>query len=92
MMSALAVSHAEICWALKVLTSHHSFCSCLNLNHLFLAMFPDSDTAKSIQLSKTKCTYYTVHGLAPYFMEILLIEIKKLSTYSTLQSEASWTF
>lgn len=38
-------------------------------------MFPDSDIAKSFQLSKTKCAYYIVHGLAPYFMEILLQEI-----------------
>lgn len=73
MMSTLAVSHAEIRWALKVLTSHHSFR--LNLNQLFCVMFPDSDIAKSFQLSKTKCAYYIVHGLAPYFMEILLQEI-----------------
>ena len=44
-------------------------------------MFPDSDIAKSFQLSKTKCAYYIVHGLAPYF---LLQEIKKFPTYSTL--------
>jgi hypothetical protein len=88
MMSTLAVSHAEIRWALKVLTSHHSFRSCLNLNQLFRVMFPDSDIAKSFQLSKTKCAYYIVHGLAPYFMEILLQEIKNSPTYSTLFDES----
>ena len=77
MMSTLAVSHSEIFWALKVLTLHHSFCSCLYLNHLFRVMFPDSDIAKSFQLLKTKCAYLIVHGLAPYFIEILLQEIKK---------------
>ena len=84
MMATLAVSHAEILWVLKVLTSHHSFRSCLNLNQLFCIMFPDSDIAKPFQFSKAKCVYYIVHGLAPYFIEILLQEIKKLPTYSTL--------
>ena len=51
-------------------------------------MSPDSDIAKSFQLSKTKCAYYIVKGLAPYFMEMLLQEIKKLSTYSTLFDES----
>ena len=71
-MSTLAVSHAENRLALKVLTSHHPFRSCLNLNQQFPLMFPDSDIAKSFQSSKTKWAYYIVHGLAPYFMEILL--------------------
>ena len=57
MMATLAVSHAEILWVLKVLTSLHSFCSCLNLNQLFCIMLPDSDIAKSFQFSKTKCVY-----------------------------------
>ena len=83
MMSTLAVSHAEIRWALKVLTSYNLFRSCL--------IFLDSDKAKSFQLWKTKCPYYIVHGLAPYFMEILLQEIRKLPTYSFLwrNSESS---
>ena len=66
MMCTLAVSHAENRLALKVLTSHYPFRSCLNLNQLFRVMFPDSDIAKSFQLSKTKCAYYyIVHGLVP---------------------------
>ena len=88
MISTLAVSHAEIRWALKVLTSHHSFRSCLNLNQLFHEMFPDSEIAKSFQLSKTKCAYYIVYGLAPYFMEILLQEVRKSPTYSILFDES----
>ena len=51
-------------------------------------MFPDSDIVKLFQLSKMKCAYYIVHGLAPYFMKILLQEIEKLSTYSTLYDES----
>ena len=49
MMSTLAVSHAEIRWALKVLTSHHSFRSCLNLNQLFRVMSPDSNIANTFR-------------------------------------------
>ena len=44
MMSTLAISHAEIRWALQVLTSYHLFRSSL--------MFPDSDIAKSFSYQK----------------------------------------
>ena len=49
-------------------------------------MFPDSDIA--FQLSKTKCAYYIVHGLVTSLMEILLQEIKKQPTCSTLFGES----
>ena len=39
-------------------------------------MFPDSQVAKPFQLSKTKCAYYVVFGLAPYFKELLVKDIK----------------
>ena len=60
LMSSVAASHAEIYWAVKVLWSHLSYRSCLNLNELFRKMFPDSQVAKSFQLSKTKCAYNVV--------------------------------
>ena len=64
LMSSVAVSHAEIYWAMKVLWSHFSYRSGLNLNELFRKMFPDSQVAKSFQLSKIKCSYYVAFGLA----------------------------
>ena len=76
LMSSVAVSQAEIYWAMKVHWSHLSFRSCLNLNELFWKMFPDSQVAKSFQLSKTKCAYYIVFGLTPYFKELLVKDIK----------------
>ena len=88
LISTFAVSHAEIRWVLKILTAHHSYRSCLNLNILFQTMFPDSEIAKSFQLSKTKCTYYVLYGLAPYFREILLQEIKASPAYSILFDES----
>ena len=51
-------------------------------------MFPDSDIAKLLQLSKMKYAYYIVQGLAFYSMEILLQKIKKLPTYSTVFEES----
>ena len=80
LMPSVAVSHAEIYWAMKVLWSHLSYCSCLNLNELFRKMFPDSQVSKSFQLSKTKCAYYAVFDLAQSFKEILVKDIK-LSTF-----------
>ena len=82
LMSSVAVSQAEIYWAMKVHWSHLSFRSCLNLNELFWKMFPDSQVAKSFQLSKTNCAYYVVFGLVRYFKEILVKDIKFSPFYS----------
>ena len=88
MLSSLAVSHAEIYWVLKVLSSHFSYRSCLDVNGLFRKMFPDSPIVKSFQISKTKCVYYVVYGLAPYFKDLLFQNIKSLSLYSMLFDES----
>ena len=64
MLTPVSVSDAEIRWILKVLKSHLSYRSCLDLNSLFTILFPDSQIAKSFKLSKTKCAYYVVYGLA----------------------------
>ena len=45
-------------------------------------MFPDSQIAKPFQLSKTKCAYYVVFGLAPYFKAFLVKDIKLPPFYS----------
>ena len=67
---------------MKVLWSHLPYRSCLNLNERFWKMFPDSQVAKSFQLSKTKCVYYVVFGLAPSFKEPLIKDIKLWPFYS----------
>ena len=87
-MSSVVVSHAEIYWAMKVLWSHLSYHSFLNFNELFRKMFPDYQVAKSFQLSKTKCAYYAVFGLAPYFKELLVKDIKLSPFYSLLFDES----
>ena len=88
LISSVAVLHAEIYWAMKVLWSHLPYRSCLNLNELFWKMFPDSQVAKSFQLSKTKCAYYVVFGLAPSFKELLVKDIKLWPFYSLLFDES----
>ena len=88
MMNSVAVSHAEIRWAMKVVTSHFSYRSCLNLNSLLASMFPDSEIAKSFQLSKMKCSYYVVYGLAPYYKDELLESVKSSPAHSVLFDES----
>ena len=50
--------------------------SCLGLKMLFWSMFTDSEIVKTFQLSKTKCGSIINFGLAPYFKDLLLKEIK----------------
>ena len=44
-------------------------------------MFPDSQVTKLFQLSKTKCVYYVVFGIASYFKELLVKDIKSSPFY-----------
>ena len=67
MMNSVAVFHAEIRWVMKVVTSHFSDRSCLTINSLLASMFLDIPIVKSFQLSITRCAYYTVFGLVPYY-------------------------
>lgn len=76
MMIPASTLNAEILWTLKVVMSHFSLRSCLGLNELFSTMFPDSNIAKSFQLSKTKCGYLINYGLAPYYKNELVQAIK----------------
>ena len=75
------VVKAEIVWALKVVMSHFSLRLCLELNDLFKCMFPDSQIASKFSRSKTKCSYIINFGLAPYFSEVLLSQIKASSFF-----------
>ena len=75
------VVKAEIVWALKVVMSHFSLRSCLELNDLFKCIFRDSQIASKFSLSKTKYSYIINFGLAPYFSELLLSQIKASSFF-----------
>ena len=83
-----AVMAAEIKWTLKMVTSHFSFRSCLDINELFRCMFSDSHIAKLFKHSKTKCVYLINFGIAPYFEEVLRKEIIKAPVFSLLFDES----
>ena len=57
----------------KIAFSLRSF---LGLKKLFWSMFTDSEIVKTFQLSKAKCGSIINFGLAPYFKDLLLKEIK----------------
>ena len=84
----ISVITAEIRWAMKVVVSHFSFRSCLDLSDMFRTMFYDSDVAKGFTLSKTKCKYFVTYGLAPFYKKNLIADIKK-SPYFTLHFDES---
>ena len=88
MLTPASTLKAEVCWSLKVVSSHSSLRSCLRLNDLFKAMFIGSEIAKSFQLSKTKCGYLINYGLAPYFKDVLLKSINS-SEFFVLLYDAS---
>lgn len=73
--------NAEILWAMKVVMSHFSFNSCNELSELFVAMFPDSDIARSFTCAATKCAYLICFGLAPYFTDKLIEQIRRSDAY-----------
>lgn len=66
---------AEIIWAMKLVTSHHSFNSSNDASELFQLMFPDSRIAKSVSLSASKMSYVISFGLSEYFSQILKKDI-----------------
>ena len=71
-----AVTKAEILICLKTVLSHSSFCSCENISNVPSVMFSDSDITKSFSTGKIKCAYYMNFGIAPYFKDLLLQELK----------------
>ena len=46
------------------------------VSELFEVMFSDSQIAKDFQMSRTKMTYLINFAIAPYFLEILISELK----------------
>ena len=70
------VTNAEIIWCLKVIESHFSYRSCSDIGVLFKAMFTDSDIAQRFSLGKTKIAYNIAFGIAPYFENQLLEELR----------------
>lgn len=79
---------AEICWAIKVATSHYSFKSCENAGVIFQTMFPDSEIAKQFSCGETKVAYLSTFGIAPHFSSLMKTTAKKESGYVLMFDES----
>ena len=51
-------------------------------------MIPDSKIAKNISLVGRKCLYIQIHGIFPYFLSVLMDEIKLSDYYSVSFDES----
>ena len=69
--AATSSTAAEIYWALKCTKENWSGNSCDNNNTLFTTMFPDSEIAKKFCMNRTKYSYITNFGIAPFFKDVL---------------------
>jgi hypothetical protein len=86
------VTTAEILWALKVVESNFTFASCDNVGQLFQIMFDgESKISKDFTCGATKVSYLITHGVAPYFKERLLSDIKKSNRGFTVQYDETTT-
>ena len=72
---------AEIFWALKSVMSHFSYNSAHDITDVFKAMFPDSIIAQHMSCGPTKLSYLISFGIAPYFMDLLLKELKDATCF-----------
>ncbi|GBN32927.1 hypothetical protein AVEN_26924-1 [Araneus ventricosus] len=61
------VLDAEIKWALKCITSHYSYNSCIDISSLLKEMFPDSEIAKYYTRGPTKFAYLICFETASFF-------------------------
>ena len=67
---------ADIFQALKSVMSHFSYNSAHDITDVFKAMLPDSIITQHMSCGPTKLSYLISFGIAPYFMDLLLEELK----------------
>ncbi|KAK7880781.1 hypothetical protein WMY93_032594 [Mugilogobius chulae] len=72
---------AEICWAVKVVTSQYSYKSCEDVGDVFRTMFPDSDIAKNFNCDEERVGYLTTFGIAPHFSSLMKSRAAEESEY-----------
>ena len=70
------VTSAEIWWALCCCMNHVSMSAGGKAVNLFPRTFPDSVIASKMEFSRQKIAYMNVYGLAKYFNDMLLEELK----------------
>ena len=88
LLGSNATLQAEICWTLKVITSHYSLKSCEDISSVFKFMFPDSETAKHFACGERKAAYLATFGIAPHFLSLLKWKVRDQSEYVLLFDES----
>lgn len=83
-----ATTRAEIIWCLQTVWCHYSSRSSASCVSLFSYMFPDSQIASDMALQRTKIYYNLVYGIAPYFREELISQVKNCEVFVVLFDES----
>ena len=71
------VTTAEVLWALKLVENDMPFSSCNNIAALLNLVFPTDAVVKDFTCGATKATYNVRHGIAPYFKQLMLEDVRK---------------
>ena len=82
------VTKAEIIWALDVVMSKYLFNSSSNKSDLFTTMFPNSRIGNTFSCGKTKCGFILKFRMAPYFVELLISQLKDLEYFVVFFDES----
>ena len=72
---------AEILFASKCVISHFSFNSSTYITDIFNTMFPESAIAQKMKFGPKKLSYQICFGIAPYFKQQLLVELKETQCF-----------
>ena len=75
---------SEILWAVKSVILHFSYSSICDIVDVFKAMFPDSKIAQGMSCGPTKLSYLITFGIAPYFKQLLVEDLKKAPCFVVL--------
>ena len=82
------VTRAEVIWAMKCILSRFSMNASTDIKDVFLMMFSDSSIAKKLSMGSTKLSYYITFGLAPFFRDKLLHNLRSCSRIVVCFDEA----
>lgn len=83
-----AVVESEVLWCLNVIMNHESLRGGARSASLFSRIFPDSEIASRMTLSKDKIRYTIIHGLAPFYAKELMSKIQLCDVYVLLFDES----
>ena len=91
MESSAEKKEVEIFWGLKCVLSDMLAFSVNDISDLFELIISDIEIAKDFQMRRTKITHLISLTIAPYFVEILMCELKSCDYYSILLHVCYWS-